>query len=293
MHPLVSTRRRFLQNSVLFCTAAAAPQVLMGATKAKPTTWTIGCLNRPWVKFSADEMLDGVKAAGYSLVGLQTPTPSDPFAGAEAKPAYLSALKEKIAARGLKANVARLRTKDAAPYADGIADIRQQVANAKSLGLSVMINTGTGKPAQYEAWYKLMAFAAAHAADHGIQIVTKPHGTVTAAAAELQKCLEKINHPNLGIWYDAGNVIYYTGKDPLQELEPIISHVTAFTAKDCVAKDTDVMIQLGKGKVDFLGLFRRLQKAGFKGPIMLETGAPADTAAQTTALAKENRLFLE
>ncbi len=238
-------------------------------------------------------MLDGVKAAGYRVVGLQTPTSSDPFVASVAKPEYLEALKEKIAVRELTAIQGRLQTKDAAPYEEAVADIRQQIENAKTLGLPTLINTGSGKPERYEAWYKLMAYGAEYAADNGIQLVIKPHGAVSATAADILMCLEKINHPNVSVWYDAGNIIYYTGLDPLQELEPIISHVTAFTAKDCAAKGTDVMIQLGTGKVDFAAIFRRLKKANFNGPIMLETCALTEAAAETTANAKANRLYLE
>ena len=238
-------------------------------------------------------MLDGVKAAGYGVGGRQTPTPTDPFVGASAKPEYLAALKQKIAARGLKVTMSRLRTMDNADFAEATADIRKQVDNAGKLGLGTLINTGTGKPELYQAWYRLMAFAAAYSADRGIQLVTKPHGGVNAAAQELLVCLEQIKHPNLRIWYDAGNIIHYTGKDPLAELEPILSHVTAFTAKDCAAKDSEVMIQFGEGKVDFPAIFRRLKKANFKGPIMVESCAIGATAAETTRNAKANRVFLE
>lgn len=238
-------------------------------------------------------MLDGVKAAGYRTIGLQTPTQADPFVGSNATPPYLSALKEKIAARGLIAIQGRLRTLDAAPYTDATADISRQIGHARTLGLNTLINTGTNKPELHEAWYRLMAFAAAYGADHGIEIVTKPHGGVVATGADLLKSLEKIKHANFKIWYDAGNMLYYTGKDPLAELEPIIAHVTAFTGKDCAGKDADVMIQFGRGKVDFPAIFRRLKQASFKGPIMVESCAIGATAAETTANAKANREFLE
>jgi sugar phosphate isomerase/epimerase len=182
---------------------------------------------------------------------------------------------------------------EAAAFAGASADIRRQIDNARTLGLRTLINTGTNKPELYEAWYRQMAFAAAYGADHGIEIVTKPHGGVVATGADLLKCVEKIKHANFSIWYDAGNILYYTGKDPLPELEPIVAHVTAFTAKDCAGKDKDVMIQFGHGKVDFPAIFRRLKQAAFKGPVMVETCAIGATAAETTKNARANREFLE
>jgi sugar phosphate isomerase/epimerase len=293
MNSVDHSRRRFLRDAAVSVAAISASNVLGAATTAAGPAWSIGCLNRPWVKWSADEMLDGVRAAGYRVVGLQTPTSSDPFVGTAASKEYLSALKQKIAARGLAAIMGRLRTLDSAAFPDATADIRRQVDNARILGLGTLINTGTNKPELYQPWYRLMGFAAAYMADHGIKLVTKPHGGVNAAAAELLVCLEQIKHPNLGIWYDAGNIIHYTGKDPVAELEPILSHVTAFTGKDCAVKGGEVMIQFGEGKVDFGAIFRRLRQAKFTGPIMVESCAIGTTAAETTANAKANRVFLE
>ena len=69
--------------------------------------------------------------------------------------------------------------------------------------------------------------------------------------------------------------------------------ITAFTAKDCLGEKQEVMIQLGKGRVDFTALLRRLKQAGFRGPIMVEGGAVGETAAATTKNAHANREFLE
>jgi sugar phosphate isomerase/epimerase len=287
------SRRSFLQSVALGAATISAPSFVRAAGAAPATRWTIGCLNRPWVKWSLDEMLDGVKTAGYTTIGLQTPTRDDPFIAANASAEYLATLKRKIAERGLTAIQGRLRTQEASPFAEATAGIRRELDHAQTLGLKVVINTGTAKTEHYEAWYKLMAFAAAYAADRGIQLVTKPHGGVTAAAADMLVCIEKIKHPNFSIWYDAGNMLFYTGKDPLAELEPIISRVTAFTAKDCAGKGAEVMTQFGTGKVDFPAIFRRLAKAGFNGPIMVESCAIGTTAAETTANAKANRVFLE
>jgi sugar phosphate isomerase/epimerase len=53
------------------------------------------------------------------------------------------------------------------------------------------------------------------------------------------------------------------------------------------------MLQFGAGKVDFVGVFRTLKKAGFRGPIMVECCKIGATAEETTANARANRLFLE
>lgn len=282
-------RRDFLKTLAAGSAVLAAPR---WAAAAAGPGWTIGTLNRPWVKWSCDDMLGGAKAAGYGVLGLQTTTSADPWVASDSRD-YLTALKAKLAASGLKVIQGRLRTKEDGAFDAACADIRRQVDRARELGLGTLINTGTGKPALYEAWYRCMAYAAQYGADQGVKIVTKPHGAVTATAADLLRCLEKVNHPNFGVWYDPGNIVYYTGRDPLAEMEPLLKHITAFTAKDCAGANQEVMIQLGQGKVDFPALFRRLKQAGFRGPIMVEGGAVGATAAATTANARANREFLE
>ena len=238
-------------------------------------------------------MLDGVKAAGFGVVGLQTPTKDDLFVASNSAD-YLAALKKKISDRGLRAIQGRIRTRDDGPWDEAAkADLCRQIDNAVALGIGTLINTGVGKSAQYEGWYGAMAYAAAYGAERGVKIVTKPHGGVTAAATDLLRCLERVNHPNFGIWYDPGNIIYYTGRDPFQEMEPLLGRISAFTAKDCTARNGEVMIQLGGGKVEFAPLFRRLQAAGFQGPVMIEGCAIGDTAEATTRNARATREFLE
>ncbi len=285
-------RRTFLQI-VSGSSAAALLEPSLLAQPSKPAAWPIGCFNRPWTKWSYDESLDGVKSAGYKLTGLLTRSKDDPFIGVEATPSYLSKLKEKIAERGLKANMASLRSRHNIPAEDSILEVRKQLDNAKTLGLEYVLSFGVDRPDQYEHFYKVMTDAAAYAQDRGLKLVLKPHGGGSGAAEEILRCLGQVKHPNFKIWYDAGNIIHYTGKDPLAELEPIASHVTGFCAKDCARKQGDVMIQFGEGKVDFKAVFAKLKTAGFNGPIMVECAAPAPTPDGVTANARANREFLE
>jgi sugar phosphate isomerase/epimerase len=121
----------------------------------------------------------------------------------------------------------------------------------------------------------------------------KPHGGSSGASDEIVTAMKAVRHPNFKIWYDAGNIIYYTGKDPVEELQPIAQYVTGFCAKDCAALKSDVMIQFGTGKVDFLAVFRTLKAAGFDGPLMVECCKIGATPEETMANARANRTFLE
>jgi sugar phosphate isomerase/epimerase len=287
-------RRTFLHTATVATTALATARGAFGAEPPleKPH-WPIGCFNRPWAKWSYDEALNGIASAGYKLTGLLSVLKDEAFTSAAATPEYLDALKKRIARHGLAVNMTAIRFKPEVPLADNIGDLRKQIENAARLNLQFMLTFGVDKPEHYENYYRLMADAAAQTERHGIKLVMKPHGGGSGASAEILRCIEKVAHANFKVWYDAGNIIYYTGKDPVSELEPIAKHVTGFCAKDCPGPKGEVMSQFGTGKVDFKAVFLKLKSAGFNGPIMVEGVKVGATAEETTANARANREFLE
>jgi sugar phosphate isomerase/epimerase len=285
-------RRDFLQNT-LAGGAAAVGLVLPPLVAARGVSWPIGCFNRPWTTWSFDDALKQIKAAGYQTTGLLSRTRDEPFVGAEATPEYIASLKKRIADSGLKANMAALRTRHNIPLDESIKETRKQIENADMLALTSLLTFGVDKPEEYDHYYKVMRDAAAYANERRIKLVMKPHGGSSGASDEILAVMKAIQHPNFKIWYDAGNIIYYTGKDPVEELKPVAHLVTGFCAKDCGAVKGDVMIQFGAGKVDFASVFGTLKSAGFNGPIMVECCKVGATAEETSANARANREFLE
>lgn len=285
-------RRTFLQTATVGAPALASLS-WTSAWAAEKTNWPIGCFNRAWTKWNYDDALDGMAAAGYKLTGLLSGHRGEAFTSSAATPEYLDGLKKRIAQRGLAVNIMAIRFRPDAALEENIADLRKQIENAARLELKFMLTFGVDQPAHYENFYRLMADAAVQGGKRGLQIVLKPHGGGSGASEEILRCLEKVAQANFKIWYDAGNIIYYTGKDPLAELEPIARHVTGFCAKDCPAPKGEVMSQFGTGKVDFKAVFAKLKSVGFNGPIMVEGVKVGATAEETTANARANREFLE
>jgi sugar phosphate isomerase/epimerase len=299
------SRRAFLQTTALAATSLAASAC---HTMAAGSSWPIGCFNRPWMqKFGSKEQpldtpqpanwgmdaaLKGIQQAGYKTMGLLTPMPGEPFIGSEATDEYLTTLKQKIVAAGLAANMGSLRVKPEKPLDEAIADTRRQIDHARFLNLEWLLTFGVDKREYYEKYYKMMADAADYAQAAKIKLVMKPHGGSSGTAEEIQRCLAQVNRPNFKIWYDAGNIVYYDGKDPVEELKPIAQYVTGFCAKDCDHERGDVMIPFGAGKVDFAAVYRELKKAGFHGPTYVEC-AGGRTFDEVTDGARANRLFLE
>jgi sugar phosphate isomerase/epimerase len=284
-------RRTFIKAATATTALAVAPWTY-AAGPEKPL-WPIGCFNRAWTNWSYDEALDGIAAAGYKLTGLLSGHRGEVFTASTATPEYLDGLKKRIAQRGLAVNVTAIHFRPDSALADNITNLRKQIENASRLELKFMLTFGVDKPEHYENFYRLMADAAAQGEKHGLQIVMKPHGGASGASEEILRCLDKVGHLNFKIWYDAGNIIYYTGKDPVTELEPVARHVSGFCAKDCPGPKGEVMSQFGTGKVDFKAVFAKLKSAGFDGPVMVEGIKVGATPEETNSNARTNQEFLE
>jgi sugar phosphate isomerase/epimerase len=289
------TRREFIDEATSLLAGAAlladAPSLLAAPTPA--VDWPIGCMNRPWTKWSFDETLKAIGAAGYGTIGLLSRTKTDAFIAADATPEYLDGLKRTLAASGLTANMGALRSRHDIPLEETVKSLQKEIDNAAFLGLKYVMTFGIDDPAQFDHYFLSMARAAAYGAERGVQVVMKPHGGSSGASGEILAAVKKVGRANFRIWYDAGNIIHYTGKDPVEELRPIVQHVTGFCAKDCAEPRGEVMIQFGTGRVDFAGVFKVLKSSGFDGPIMVECCAPGDTPEATAANARANREFLE
>jgi sugar phosphate isomerase/epimerase len=286
---------------------ATAALNLMDASAAG-VSWPIGCFNRPWMQkfgqqpqpvttpqpanWGLDAALKGIREAGYAVAGLLTTMPGEPFVAADASDDYLAELKKRIAAAGLTATMGALRLNFSLALPDAIQQVRRQIEHARFLNLEWLLTFGADHEEDYGKFYRIMADAADYAQEHKIKLVLKPHGGGSGASGEILRCLKEVNRPNFKIWYDPGNILYYTGKDPVEELKPIAAQVTGVCAKDCTKAKGGVMIQFGAGQVDFLAVYTHLKNAGFNGPTFVEC-AGGGTFLEVTSGARANRLFLE
>jgi sugar phosphate isomerase/epimerase len=285
-----STRREFIRG-------AAVGAVLTSVASAKDDTGRgeqrpIGCFNRPWHPWTYDEALAGIKAAGFGLTGILGDHADEPFLSPPATEEYIDTLRERIESSELMVNAAWLKTRHDVPMEEALSAARRQIDLAHRLGVQFLLTMGADAPETFDHFYEVMNAAAACAEEQGIQIVMKPHGGLSATADEMLRTIERVGHDNFRLWYDAGNVIHYTGADPVADVARVAEYVTGFCAKDCAEQGGDVMLQFGEGSVDFHGVFSALKDAGFAGPVMVEC-CRAGTMAEVAENVAANREFLE
>lgn len=286
-------RRRFLRTtgsavtaSLLAPTAGAAPE---------PSPWKIGCYTRPWDKHDYRVALDGIAEAGYRHVGIMTSKGTRwIMITVETTPEEAAAIGASVRERGLKTlSVYGSGIPAAKSIKDGIAGLRTLIDHTVACGSPNLLLGGT-KQELAEPYYKIVAECCDYAAENGVGMSVKPHGGANATSKECRKIIESVKHPAFRMWYDPGNIFYYSGGriDPVDDAVHAKGLVAGMSVKDYLPPD-NVLVTPGTGKVRFPEVMSKLRKGGFTGgPLVVECLAPGDVA-HITAEAKKTRLFLE
>ena len=134
-----------------------------------------------------------------------------------------------------------------------------------------------------------------YAAAQGVGLSVKPHGGQNATGAQCRKLIEQVGHKNFRIWYDPGNVFFYSeGKlDPVEDAASVDGLVVGMSVKDFLPP-REVLVTPGTGRVNFREVLARLKKGGFvSGPLIVECLTPSAERATLTAEAKKALRFLE
>ncbi len=88
------------------------------------------------------------------------------------------------------------------------------------------------------------------------------------------RCFEQVGCDNLGVNLDTANLILYGKANPVDALEVFGKYVMNIHAKDgkypVNGHDLGAEVQIGKGKVDFPALFKKLQKLGYDSYVTIE-----------------------
>ena len=293
------SRRDFLGKTLKFGAAGFAASCALqspATAAASGERWQIGCYTRPWAKFDYREALDAIAEAGFKYVGLMTTNTKTGLVISvgttleEAEQAGQEAKK-----RGLKipsvygGDIPVGKSLEA-----GIEGLKKLIDNCKACGAGNLMMGGVGNEKLYDVYYKAIAECCDYAAEKGIGMSVKPHGGLNATGPQCRKTIEMVNHRNFRIWYDPGNIMFYSdGKlDPVADAATVDGLVVGVSIKDYkYPKKVDVTP--GTGQVDFAGVLARLKQGGFTGgPLIVECLEPGDLN-QTLAEAKKARQFLE
>ena len=296
------SRREFLARAL----AAGAAGILVphagaaGASAAEegtmPSVWQIGCYTRPWDKHDYRTALDAIAEAGFKHVGLMTAKSATGLIISAATPIdEARQAGEEAAKRGLAipsvygGDIPVQKSLDAA-----IEALRKLIDNCAAAGAANLLMGGTGDEKLQDAYYKAVAACCDYAAGKKVGMSVKPHGGLNATGPQCRKVIERVGHKNFRLWYDPGNIFYYSDGqlDPVADAATVDGLLVGMSVKD-YKHPRDVMVTPGTGKVDFPKVMARLKQGGFtRGPLVVETLAPGDLA-KTLEEARKARAFLE
>jgi sugar phosphate isomerase/epimerase len=278
------SRRQFI-GSALLATAGA-----MSSRASEPSRWQIGCYTRPWAQYDYRVALDGIAAAGFKYAGLMTTkSKNNLIISLTTTPEEAGAIGAEVKQRGLEV-ISLWADQFATDNTDGL---KRLIENSAACGCPNLLLGGTDEQ-HAEAYYKIVAECCDYAEAKGVGLSVKPHGGSNANGALCRKIIDRIAHKNFRLWYDPGNIFYYSdGKlDPADDAAAVDGVVAGMSVKD-FRPPKEVEITPGTGSVNFAKVLSRLQQGGFThGPLVVECLDRGDLA-HVNAEAVKARRFLD
>lgn len=269
----------------------------------------IGCFSLPWHKHPYERAVDGIARAGFQYMGILPKHAEQPlFDQAPGWEPKVAALRKTAEAAGLKVNVlfgmhAPLTERD-------LGEFKVKLDQAAALGAGELLCWGPWpwkvfhkelRPnaewqRDVDAFFARLPEAAKHAESVGVTISFKPHCGVTASSKELTEIVRRVPSPRVRVSYDGGNVSFYEGLDPAEDIKPVAEACCSLIIKDHVGgkgvAGPGAFPNVGDGKVDHASMMRTLWKAGCRGPISIEKLA-GETPEELDASAAHSRKVLE
>jgi len=293
------TRNNHLtRRAVLAASAAAAFTTMTGhaAEKDQPNNrWQIGCYTRPWDQYDYRVALDAIAEAGFKYAGIMTAKgKSWAMITTQTTVDEAATIGQEVAKRGLKTLSAYGDFSVAKSVQDGIAGLRCLIDNCAACGSPNLLLGGTSDQKLYDPYYKTIAESCDYAMSKKVGLSVKPHGGQNATGPQCRKAIDRVAHKNFGLWYDPGNIFYYSdgNLDPVEDSKTVDGLVVGMSVKDFLPPK-EVMVTPGQGKVNFKTVFANLRIGGFvRGPLVVECLARGDVA-KVTAEAANARRFLE
>lgn len=294
------SRRDFLDKTLRFGAASFAASYALkspaGALAKSTERWQIGCYTRPWAKHNYRVALDAIAEAGFKYAGLMTTNSKSRLViSVSTTVEEAEQVGQEARNRGLKipsiygGGIPVQKSLKA-----GIEGLRKLIDNCAACKAANLMMGGVGNEKLYHDYYKAIAECCDYAAEKGIGISVKPHGGLNATGPQCRKTIEMVGHKNFRIWYDPGNIYFYSdGKlDPIEDAATVDGLVIGMCIKD-YKHPKKVDVTPGTGQVDFAAVLARLKQGGFtSGALVVECLDPGDLK-QTLAEAKKARRFLK
>lgn len=204
------------------------------------------CMNaNAYNKYGIDAALIGASRSGLRHLELTAVPGKSDFLRADMTEREADEAKALLARSGVE--IVTLASHTNLLDAEGLGVMRKNLRLAERLGVHFVVTsvsyhpTGTldGDEAQAEAnreaeatYVESLQEVSEIAADHGVRLGIETHGFECPSGREVLRLVDLVDRPNVGINYDTGNVVYYSGTAPYEDLEGCLHKVFGVHLKD-------------------------------------------------------------
>jgi sugar phosphate isomerase/epimerase len=255
----------------------------------------------PYSRFPLQRALEGIKAAGYRYVAWGTTHnegdgKSTPVMARDATPEKAKELGRRCRDLGLEPVM--MFSGVYPENKDGFEVHKQRILQAGAAGIPQVLTFGHTMGGNKQLWLERFRKLAPIAKDNNVLVVVKQHGGSTGTGEACAAITREIDHPNIKVNYDAGNVLDYLNKDPIPDIQTCASEVRSFCIKDHRNWPQDQDCGPGLGEIDHYRLLHPVAFTGMAMPLACENiFAPLlprpDKPEEVDALARRAREFLE
>lgn len=300
-------RRTLLQSTL----AAGASAVLAGIARSqeeKPsaergpkTKFQHACMTLPYSQFPLQRALEGIKAAGYAHVAWGTSHKEEggqnvPVMAADAPPEKAKELGKKCRDLGLEPVM--MFSGVYPEHAKGLDIHIARIKQAEAAGIPQVLTFGHTEGGNREVWIERFKKLGPIAKDHNVLVVVKQHGGTTGTGEACAEITRAVDHPNIMVNYDAGNVMDYLDLDPIADIEKCAKEIRSFCVKDHRNWPQDQDCGPGYGEIDHYRLLAPVAFTGLTIPLAYENiSAPlvprSSTPEEVDTQARRAREYLE
>ena len=274
------TRREFVRSGVA---AAVATTMLASARAAAVPAFDFGFSLYGMKELPLAEALRACAEIGYRNVELCV-MPGYPTAPSAISAAGRRALREQLAAHALTLSGALIDMPLAAPAAaaaqhPAMIEAAAQLAHDLQPAAPPLLETVLGgKPAEWETSKERLRDRLQGWADVAkrvdIVIAIKAHvGSAVDSPERLLWLLRAVESPHLCAAYDYSHFALH-GLTLEESLAPLLARSKFIHVKDAAGDATKPRFLLpGEGRIDYVAYFRALQRAAWRGPIVVEVSS--------------------
>lgn len=254
-------KRRFWPRAAGLAFLLVVGALVVARSAEGPAAWQFGPLGCRLSYYGKNEAAgwDHIQAIGLHYVFLAVPAAAD-----------AAAVEKKLAEHHMKCSVLRGAADLSTPTSvDGMAS---QFETCRRLGVRYLFLSPKHPGVSKEDACLRLHRAGELAAKYGVIISLETHPDLGTNAAEHLATMRRVNHPNVRVNFDAGNIRFYNQDlNPVDELKKVADYVAMMEIKDHFGQPQQWNFPaLGRGAIDIPGVLRVLAEHRFAGPVTIE-----------------------